>query len=86
VLVLPEDKAIVELVVALLIIDDEATVKLTVTGPGEVMILCRPIDELGRLLELVPPTETDGKVLEFAKQDDTIVVDDMNNGASVTDG
>lgn len=82
---LAEDDEIIEVGVALAIIDDDVIVELLVTGPGEVMILCPSIDELGLLLELVPPTDTDGKVLEFAKEDDAILVDDITNEASVID-
>jgi hypothetical protein len=85
-LVAGEDKAIVVLVLPLAIIEDEMTMELMLTDNGKVVILGPTMDELGRPVELIPPTGTVGNVLKPGKEDDDIVVDDVANGASVTDG
>jgi hypothetical protein len=62
-LVANDNKFTVELVV-LGIIEYEAAGRPMVTDTGEVVTLWPSTDELGRLVELVSPTETGGNVFE----------------------
>jgi hypothetical protein len=62
-----DDKALVELVVTLGIIEDETTEGLTATDTGEVVIFWPSMDELRRLVKPIPPTGIDVNVLESSE-------------------
>lgn len=73
-----------------LTIEDEMDVELVAVDSGEVVAPNPVVDELRRFTLLVPP---DSKMLvaseedeASATEDDVTVVDDIANGASVTDG
>jgi hypothetical protein len=85
-LLVEEDKAIVELVVALPTIEDETTVELIAIDICEIVILGPSIAELGGFVELASPIEADSKVLVPSEEDDANVVNDIASGTSMTDG
>ena len=66
-LVESDNKAIVELVVTLRIIEDETIGGLTATDTGEVVTFWPSMDELGRLVKPIPPTGIDVNVLESSE-------------------
>jgi hypothetical protein len=79
--------------VLLLTIEDEMDVELVAVDSGEVVAPNPVVDELRRFTLLVPPIGADSKMLvaseedeASATEDDVIVVDDIANSASVTDG
>jgi hypothetical protein len=79
--------------VLLLTIEDEMAVEVEAVDSGEIVVPNPAVDELGRLVLLVPPIDADSKMLVASKEDEAsvteggaTVVDDITNSASVTDG